>query len=200
MMTTIGKYFLAGLAAVLPILITVAILVWLGSLAESALGGMIRFIVPPQYYVPGLGVVAGLGLILAVGVLLQAYMVRSLFDWGEALLARIPMVKTIYGAVKDFTNFMSASGRSQFNTVVLVEMAGVPGKLIGFITRQDFEGLPDAMADDDTVAVYLPFSYQIGGYTLLMPRSAVQPLDMSMEDAMRFAVTAGMSVRKTADD
>ena len=65
--------------------------------------------------------------------------------------------------------------------------------LIGFVTREDFRGTPFGLADADTVAVYLPMSYQIGGYTVLLPRRLIEPIDMSVEDALRFAVTAGMS-------
>jgi uncharacterized membrane protein len=65
--------------------------------------------------------------------------------------------------------------------------------LLGFVTRQDLSRLPLGMEGRDTIAVYLPMSYQIGGYTLLLPRTMVEPVQMSMEDALRFTITAGMS-------
>jgi len=72
-------------------------------------------------------------------------------------------------------------------------------RLIGFVTSEDFSGLPQASkaADKSTVGVYLPMSYQIGGYTVYLPKSQVDPLDMSIEDAMRFTLTAGVSGGKT---
>jgi uncharacterized membrane protein len=73
-----------------------------------------------------------------------------------------------------------------------VTIGDTPLRLIGFITREDFGDLPVGIGGDDAVAVYLPMSYQIGGFTTMVPRSAVQPVDMSIEQAMRFAVTAGM--------
>jgi uncharacterized membrane protein len=61
------------------------------------------------------------------------------------------------------------------------------------VTREDFSSLPGKLGASDTVGVYLPMSYQIGGYTVFLPRSAIEPIDMSVEDAMRFTLTAGMS-------
>ena len=72
-------------------------------------------------------------------------------------------------------------------------LGSTPKRLIGFITRDEFGELPPGIRDDDTLAVYFPMSYQIGGFTMMVPRLAVQPIDMSIEQAMRFVVTAGMS-------
>jgi uncharacterized membrane protein len=73
--------------------------------------------------------------------------------------------------------------------------------LIGFVTREDFTTLPAGLGGADVIAVYLPMSYQVGGYTVLLPRRLVEPVDMSVEDALRFAVTAGMSqVAARSDD
>jgi uncharacterized membrane protein len=65
--------------------------------------------------------------------------------------------------------------------------------VLGFVTREDFGTMPVGLGGPDVVAVYLPMSYQIGGYTVLLPRRLVEPVDMSVEDALRFTVTAGMS-------
>ena len=66
----------------------------------------------------------------------------------------------------------------------------------GFVTRRDFSALPPNLGDEHTIAVYLPMSYQVGGYTLMLPRDAVEPLDMSVDEAMRYALTAGMSTAR----
>lgn len=192
----VGKIFLTGLAAVLPVVVTIAVLWWLGATAEALLGSVIKFLIPDEIYVPGMGLLAGIALVFATGILLHAWVFRKLFSWGESLLNRIPVVKTVYGAVSDLMRFMSGKQDQQFNQVVTVSLPGIPGKLMGFVTRQNFDALPDGLADRDTIAVYLPMSYQIGGYMLLLPRDAVEPVDMSLEDGMRFAVTAGMSVTK----
>ena len=66
-------------------------------------------------------------------------------------------------------------------------------RLIGFVTRDDLSTLPGGLGSKDEIAVYLPMSYQIGGYTVLIPRQNVEPINISMEDAFRFTVTAGVS-------
>jgi uncharacterized membrane protein len=69
-------------------------------------------------------------------------------------------------------------------------------QVLGLLTRGEFAELPDDFAaGQDLVAVYIPFSYAMGGVTTLVPRSAVRPVSMSMEEAMRFAITAGMAVK-----
>ena len=80
----------------------------------------------------------------------------------------------------------------QVVTVTLHE--GGP-RLLGFLTRESLNDLPEGLGGEGTVAVYLPMSYQIGGYTLILPRSAVTPVEMGIEDAMRFAVTAGVKAK-----
>jgi uncharacterized membrane protein len=65
---------------------------------------------------------------------------------------------------------------------------------MGFVTRDDLAGLPPNMSEPGMILVYMPMSYQVGGYTALIPRASVQPVDMSFEEAMRFTLTAGLSV------
>jgi uncharacterized membrane protein len=112
--------------------------------------------------------------------------------WLEEVLNRIPLVKTVYGAVRDLMSLFSKAGSRKFSKVVMVKFPGLEARLVGFVTIEDFAGLAVAAAPGE-VAVYLPMSYTIGGYTVLLPRSCLTPLDMSLEDAMRFVVTAGMS-------
>ncbi len=151
---------------------------------------------PGFLYFPGLGLIIGLGLIFAIGVLLRAYVVQGLFAWLEGLVQRIPVVKTIYGTVRDVMNLFSGDLERQFGEAVLVTLPGTEYRLIGFVTREDFEGLPDNLGTEGTIAVYLPMSYQIGGYTLMMARTQVERLQLSLEDAMRYTLTAGVSARK----
>jgi uncharacterized membrane protein len=66
-------------------------------------------------------------------------------------------------------------------------------EIIGFITQEDPQRLPEALSNQDSVLVYIPMSYMIGGFTLLIPRADVRPCQMNMEEAMRFALTAGIT-------
>lgn len=196
-MKNFTRTILTGLAAILPIAITLALLTWLGSFAESLLGGILGRLLPEAWYFPGMGLLTGIGLVFVIGILLRAYFVKALFDWMEGWMQRIPLVKTVYGTVRDVMNLFSGGLEKKFGAAVLVQFPGTDYRLVGFVTREDFQGLPSAMGADGRIAVYLPMSYQIGGYTLLLPREQVHPLDLSMEEAMRFTLTAGVSANST---
>ena len=188
----LARTFLSGLAVVLPIVVTFAVLAWLVTTAEAVLGAVVHVLLPGDTYPRGLGVALALGLIFGVGVLMEAVYFRRLMGWLEELLNRIPLVKTVYGAVRDLMSLFSKAGTRRFSKVVMVRFPGIEARLVGFVTLEDFTGLAiDAKAGE--VAVYLPMSYTIGGYTVFLPRECLTPLDMSLEDAMRFVVTAGMS-------
>lgn len=186
------KIFLKGLAVVAPLLITCYVIYWLASTLESLLGRGVKLVLPDKYYVPGVGLAIGIALIFAIGLLFQTWLVKWIWHRAERLLDRIPLVKTIYGAVRDLTDFMNRSASEDAKRVVLVTMPGSEMKLMGFVTRDDFRDVPDALGTEETVAVYLPMSYQLGGFTVMIPQANVEPIDMDMEQAMRFALTGGM--------
>jgi uncharacterized membrane protein len=190
------RTFLSGLFVLLPIMVTLAIVMWLIGIAETVLGAFIRVLLPSNAYLPGMGLVVSLVLIFVVGVAMQAIFFRELMKWVEDQLERIPLIKTVYSAVKDLTGFFSraGSGAKRFGQVVQVQIPGVPIRMLGFVTLDDLHGVGLAGTDgEESVAVYLPMSYQIGGYTVLLPRSYLTPVDMGMEEAMRFLITAGLS-------
>lgn len=195
-MKGLTRTFLTGLAAILPFAITVALLWWLGSTAESLLGGLLQRVLPEVLYFPGLGLLTGIGLVFGTGVLLRGYLVQALFAWLEAWMQRIPVVKTIHGVARDVMNVVSGDIQKQFGEAVVVRLPGTDYRLVGFVTRKDFDGLPDGLGTGGTIAVYLPMSYQIGGYTIMLPADQVESLDLSLEDAMRYTLTAGVSARK----
>lgn len=192
-MKPISRTFLTGLITLLPLIATFYLLFWLAAAAESLLGRVIRYFLTDEYYWPGMGLLMALALIFSVGLLMRTWAVRRFVGYGEAMLYRLPVIKSIYGAIRDFLGFFSESNKDEFRQVVKVKLAEPDMYLIGFVTRSNFSDFPPQMGTQDTVAVYFPMSYQVGGYTLLMPRTAVIPIDISMEDAMKFVVTAGMA-------
>lgn len=189
------KAFLRGLMAVLPLGITVALVVWLvvwleRNVEPTALY-ILRLLPWEATYKPGMGIALGLVVICLVGFLLQYWLMAALWRWLEKAFNHIPLVRTMYTAVTDLMSFFADKDRNLGSQVVSIELR--PGvRVIGFITRTSFDDLPPGMCNEDDIAVYLPLSYQIGGYTVLMPRSQVTPVAMGVEEAMRFAVTAGM--------
>ena len=181
-----------GLVVVLPMALTAWLLWWLGTSVESLLHQVIVLFVPEDKYRPGMGIVAAVLLLIAAGTLVNAFIVRRLLAAWERLMDRIPIVKSVYGAVRDFVQMLPASGeRRELRRVVLVRFGDAVA--IGFVTRDDAGELGLGPAGDGAVAVYFPMSYQIGGYTLLVPRARVEPLDLPIESAMRMVLTGGMS-------
>ncbi len=198
-MNVLGKLFLKGLAVTIPVMLTLAIFWWMAAGAEELLGGALIRILPAGWYVPGMGLVSAIALILLIGLLSHIIIFQKLFEWGENILSRLPLVKTIYSALKDFVGYLSPESGNQFSKVVMVQLPGQAYQVLGFVTREQFDDLPLKLTAEDPIAVYMPMSYQIGGYTLYLPRSAVTPLDMPFEQAMRLAVTGGVTHRNESD-
>jgi uncharacterized membrane protein len=193
-MKKITRTFLTGLAVTLPVVLTLYLLVWVTLTIERVLDRVLHFVLPEAVYVPGLGLVLGVVLIFFVGLLMRTWAARNIFAWTEKQMYRVPVVKTVYGALRDFTIFLSRPQKQGPQQVVLVRLGDTDLRVMGFVTRDDLAGLPPEMSEPGMILVYLPMSYQVGGYTALIPRASVQPLDMSFEEAMRFTLTAGLSV------
>lgn len=189
-MRRVWSTFLAGLAAVLPVTVTLYLIYWLGSKAEALLGSMLRVVLPTDRYWPGMGLIAGFAVVLLVGKFVNAYVVRWLLKTGEGWLMRVPVVKTIYGAAKDVTRFFPGSERRDLRRVVLWNMGR--GRLIGFVTSDAPNARLPAEHLIDTVPVYFPMSYQIGGYTLYVPKTELIETDLSVEEAMRMVLIGGV--------
>lgn len=183
--------FLRGMVVVLPISITVAVLVWFVMATEDYLGEIIRYALPDLEYWPGLGIALGIGLIFAAGILVNARIARRLLGYADSLMARIPVVKSIYLSIRDIATFMSGDSQKGFSQVVAVRVQEM--QLIGFVTTEEAGGLRGKTAADKLIGVYLPMSYGIGGYTVYLPKALVEPLDMSLEDAMRITLSGGVS-------
>lgn len=191
-MKYLGRIFLTGVLTVLPILATAYLLIWLFTTAESFLGKPLRWLIPDGYYRGGMGLLVGVMVIFVVGVLMRAYIVRRVFGFSERMLLEIPLIKTIYAALRDFFGMFAGQSDGESLQVVTVTLPGSNMRLMGFVTRVEFSDLPAGIAEPGEVAVYLPMSYQVGGYTVFMPRSQLSPVKMSREQAMRFVLTAGL--------
>lgn len=193
MLKTIGKQILTGLFTLLPVMLTVYVLYWFAVTMESWLGNLIRHVIPADWYWPGMGLVTGVVLAFAVGVLMHAYVVRELFSFTERLFYRLPLIKSIYGPLRDFLDYFSPQARREFEQVVSIRIGDTDLQAIGFVTQADAAQMPADFGGEDQLIVYIPLSYMIGGYTVLVPRSRVRALNMSVEEAMRFALTAGVT-------
>lgn len=194
-MRRLWNTFLKGLVAVLPVALTIYLVFWLGKTAESILGGPLRVLLPSGHYWPGLGLLVAFLLVLMAGVLVDAYVVRRFIRFGESLLARIPIVKTIFGALKDFTRFLPAGGKARdLKRVVMWQMGSA--RLIGFVTEEQISERLMAVGAEDFVAVYFPMSYQIGGYTLYLHKAELQETSLTVEEAMRLVLIGGVTSQR----
>jgi uncharacterized membrane protein len=192
-MSVITKNVLTGLIAILPITLTIYLLYWLAVTSEALLGGVLHWLLPEELYRPGLGVAAGVVVLFFVGMLMHSYVVQRVLVRAEQLLLRLPLVRLIYPAIRDFIEYFSPMKKKEFQQVVSVELGDTGMRAIGLVTLADNTRMPKGFDDEDSVLVYLPMSYMIGGYTILVPSSALTPLDMSMDEAMRFILTAGVT-------
>jgi uncharacterized membrane protein len=187
----IGRTFLQGLLAILPLALTLAILIWLLGILEGSIGWIIQAALPEGWYVRGMGITLGLVLVFGAGLLVNLLLFRNLLRVAESQLERIPMIKTVYAAMRDLFAYFTKTRKDEMNQVVVMSIGGA--KMMGVVTRESFLDLPPNVADPGQVAVYFPMSYQIGGYTLMVPRDRLQPLDMRFEDAMKFILTGGVT-------
>ena len=190
MFKSISKTLLTGFITILPVVLTVYLLYWLAVSSENMMRVTLEWVMPQATYFPGLGMIAGLAVMFVVGLLMKAILIRKVFDFGVQILYRLPFFKTVYRAIRDFFDFFSPK-KEGLGQVVTVTYNGL--EMIGFITQTDEQRLPESFRGQDKVLVYLPMSYMIGGFTLFIPRRDVRPLNMSMDEAMRFILTAGIT-------
>ncbi len=189
-----GKIFMRGLIAITPIALTISVLIWLFGFLEDLVSVPMKDLLG-EYYFPGLGILIALVVIFFVGLIINNFLIQRVYSWGERLMTRIPLVKTLYGAITDMMSFFNSKDKKK-GRVVALEWQGC--RMLGLVTRENFDDLPKEVGSGDEVAVYIPLSYQIGGFTIMMPKSMLKPVPISVEEGMRFVVTAGAPGKKSA--
>jgi uncharacterized membrane protein len=183
------KLVLQGLITVLPLLLTAYCVIWLLSFIEEVSKSFLLNIVPKEQYMPGMGIAAGLMVLFLIGLMVNTYGMQYLVRLGNQIMESIPFVKSIYGAIQDMMSVFSLNSKKEMKSVVSVEL-GDNTRLIGFITGE--QAGQKLYPGEDRIGVYLPMSFQIGGFTIYVPRNKVTPLDIPIEDAMRIAITGGV--------
>ena len=196
MKPTLGRIFVTGLLTLIPAVATLYLLAWLIGAIDRVFGRPLRWLMPDEDYLAGMGIVAAVALVFGVGLLMHGVLFRKIFRRVERAMLSVPLVRSIYGAMKDLLGLFGQH-KDPALQVVSLTMPGTGWRVLGFVTRSDFADLPPGVGTPAEVAVYLPMSYQVGGYTVIVPREAIKPVEMSREDAMKFILTAGL---KTGDD
>lgn len=187
----IKKVFIRGLLTITPIAITIAIIIWLFDTVDDFFSKIFIDLFGPRFYFPGLGLLLALILIFIIGVLMSNWLVKKAHELLERLMNKMPLIKTIYQSLVDLISFFKKDNSAMNGAVVMVKYGG--SKIMGFVSRDSFADLPKGIGGEGEVAVYIPMSYQIGGVTVILPWSMVEKVDMSIEEGLRFAATAGMA-------
>jgi uncharacterized membrane protein len=131
--------------------------------------------------------------VLLTGLLVTNLIGRRLIIWGEDLLNRIPVVRTVYGGVKSFAESVLSQSYS-FRKVVMVEYPRSGAWSIGFLTAEDVPEVSQRLGEPH-VAVYISAALNAtAGYLVLVPRRQVVELDMSVDEAMKMIITCGVVV------
>lgn len=193
-MRNVFKLVLQGLGTVLPLGLTLYALWWLATTLEEFARQALLIVLPNSVYFPGLGLMTALGTLFAIGLMMNLYGLRYLVSLGDRLVQKIPLAKSVYGSIKDIITVFNLGNDSELNSVVSVDM-GNGMQQIGFVTG--VSAGKRLFPDEGKVGVYLPMSYQIGGFTMYLDRDRIKPLDISVEEAMRIALTGGARADKT---
>ncbi len=193
------KTFLNGLSMIIPTAIILYIFVWVVKNTESFFKPFVLLLVPEHTYLQGMGFVAGVVLVFFVGLLLKFWIVQRLRQAIEDMIDKTPIISSIYGGMKDFFNFFSSLKGKKDSRVVLVDLPAFEGKIIGFVTQKEFRNF-HRLEMEEPVLVYFQMSYQVGGYSVFLPKSKITPVEMGMEEAMRYVMTAGISTNNKKED
>lgn len=186
------RTFLAGLFAFLPLAISVYILFWMTMTLESIANKFLLWYLPDFLYVPGMGILLGIILIFLLGALLTREGARSIYEKIEAPFTYVPLVKSIYFAIKDLSSYLAPNEEKKKGQVVKVKIPGSEIQMVGLVTRKTFTDLPPGLQREGVVCVYFPMSYQLGGFTMFVPKDWIEPLDLDVESMMRMVLTAWM--------
>src|ERR1035437_132586 len=139
-MKTLTSLLIKGLSAILPISVVLFFVFWIGSTAEHALGGVLKAVLPERIYLPGMGLLAGLILAIGVGLLVNLWLFQRMVDMLEGWMARVPLMKTVLGGIKDLMAFLAKGKKNAGNKHVVQVDLGNDIRLLGIMTRQDLSG------------------------------------------------------------
>ncbi len=187
-MNSFNKIFFRGFITLLPIAITIYIVYSAIIILENLLGSSLRILLP--IYVPGLGFLLTLVLIFLFGLLLNNFLTARLLNMVETKFLQVPFIKAVYSPLRDLMNlFNKNEANKELQSVVLVQLGNTGAQAMGLVTRDNFNDLPSLKNNVDKVAVFFPFSYGMGGYTLLIPKNQITKIDIPIEKAMSLAIT-----------
>jgi uncharacterized membrane protein len=203
--------FLAGLAVILPAVISVAVVVWLFGTVSNITDTLLFFLPrrwthqtggsgPVYWYWSLVALLVAVLLITLVGRLARNYLGRQLIHWLDTLLLSIPLLNKIYSTLKQVNDAFSSNKKSSFRQVVLVEFPRVGHYSIGFVTGEHPQGIP-LHTQDKIVSVFVPTTPNpTTGFLILVPESSLTKLNMSVADGIKFIISLGSVAPETAPE
>lgn len=197
MMKNLRRYLVAGILVWLPVGITLLLLRILIGIMDRTL-----VLVPEQYRpeawlgfaIPGLGIVLTLLILLVTGILAANFVGRSLVAFWERMLERIPIVRSIYSASKNFAEIVFSDSDQSFKKVLLIEYPrkGLYG--LAFQTATDL-GEIQSRSGEDLVCTFVPTTPNpTSGFIIMLPRKDVIELDMEVDEALKMIISLGVVV------
>ncbi len=194
--------FWAGLATVLPAVISLAVLRWLFGTVANITDTLLIFL-PAKlthhdqgngamyWYWSLVALLLAVFLIGTVGLLARNYFGRKIIEWVESALMRVPLLNKIYSATKQVNEAFSSTDKTAFRTVVLIEFPRAGAYSIGFITGDRPESV-QAKTGQKLVCVFVPLTPNpTSGFLLMVPEEGVTKLDMSVPDAIKYVISLG---------
>jgi len=182
------RYFITGILVLAPLVITFWVIYNVFYALDTRFA---RLFAAYEQYIPGLGFIAGIAFILLIGAIASNYIGRRFITWGEAIVARIPVVSRIYRAAKQVGDAVLGQNRALFQKVVLLEYPRRGMYSLAFMTNEQAAEIQEKTGPS-VVAVFLPTTPNpTSGYLLYVPREDAIILDMSVEEAMKLIISAG---------
>jgi len=189
------KYFISGLLVWLPIWVTLLVIKFLVDLLSKSL-----LLLPPQFqpdvllgvHIPGIGMIITLAVIFLTGVFAANVIGRWFVALGDATMARIPLVRTVYTGVKQVTQTLFSPGGQSFRKVLLVEYPCPGVWSVAFQTGEVGKAIEGAL-DETMVSYFIPTTPNpTSGFLMMAPRSKVIELEMSVDQALKFVISLGV--------
>ena len=196
---SLKRYLIAGLIVWVPLGITIWVLAFLINTLDQTLLLLPESVRPDTvlgFHIPGLGVVFGAAILLLTGVIAANFAGARLISLWEALLGRIPFVKSIYTGVKQVSDTLLSDSSYAFRKALLVEFPYPGSWTIAFLTGTPAATVADIL-EDEHVSVYVPTTPNpTSGYFVMLPRSRVHELDMTVDEALKYIISMGVVAPK----
>jgi len=194
-MTSIRRWLLSGLLVIAPVAVTVWLLEWILSTLDKTLLILPQAWHPDRllgFHIPGFGVLLAFAVLLVVGATASNFLGRKLLVWGNQLLNRIPVVRSIYSGVKQVSDTLFSENGNAFRKAVLVQWPRPGMWTIAFVTGSPGGDVANHLVGD-YVSVYVPTTPNpTGGYFVMLPRLDCVELQMSVDEALKYIVSMGV--------